>query len=248
MGILNPKPRAERYRKGLTRLPELHWRRRFVRWLLLLLVKLVVRLLLRPEVAGREHFQDRGPLLVVSNHLGDADVLLGLAYAPYPIEIVAKVELHELPLVGRLMESYGVIWLHRGQPDRKAIRAVLSGLAQGRAIAIAPEGRESVTGGLEEGTQGAAYLALKAEVPLLPVVFTGTENEKVYGQLKRGRRPRVTLRVGPVFHLPAEGERHTAVEAGTRQIMQTLASMLPEAYRGIYKETGGSLVHGKPKI
>ena len=59
------------------------------------------------------------------------------------------------------MDWYGTIWVHRGRPDRRALRAALNGLAEGRMLAIAPEGRESISGELEQGTDGAAYIALR---------------------------------------------------------------------------------------
>ena len=55
-----------------------------------------------------------------------------------------------------------MIWVHRGQPDRRAMRAALDALAEGRMVTLAPEGRQSVIGGLEEGNPGAAFLALKS--------------------------------------------------------------------------------------
>src|SRR4030067_146028 len=117
--------------------------------------------------------------MVVSNHLGDADLIVGMAYSPYEVEILSKAELYDYPILGKLMDAYGVIWVHRGQPDRRALRAALEALRQGRVVGIAPEGRESLTGSLEEGTGGAAYLALKADGPILPVTFTGTQKATV---------------------------------------------------------------------
>ena len=69
---------------------------------------------------------------------------------------MGKIELSEHWLVGPVFRGYGVIYVHRGQPDRKAIRAALEGLAEDRLIVLAPEGRESLEGRLEEGTGGAA--------------------------------------------------------------------------------------------
>lgn len=133
------------------------------------------------------------------------------------------------------MDWYGIIWLHRGQADRRAIRAALDGLAEGRIIIIAPEGRYTLTGGLEEGSLGAAFLALKADVPIVPVVVIGTENERVYGHLKRLRRAPVRLRVGEAFRIGQQAERREWMREGTRQIMAALASLLPDEYRGAYK-------------
>jgi 1-acyl-sn-glycerol-3-phosphate acyltransferase len=100
-------------------------------------------------------------------------------------------------LVGPI-PRYGVIYVHRGRPDRKAIRAALDGLAEGRMLALAPEGRQAVDGKLEEGTEGAAFLAMKTGAIIVPVAMTGTENENIYNRKWR-RRARVTLSVGKPF-------------------------------------------------
>jgi 1-acyl-sn-glycerol-3-phosphate acyltransferase len=151
--------------------------------------------------------------------------------------------MQDFPVVGKLMDGYGIIWVNRGQPDRRALRAALQGLSQGRSVAIAPEGRESISGALEEGTRGAAYLALKSGVPILPVTLTGTENWRVFGNLKRFKRTAISVTVGKPFYLDAADNQQHALKQGTLKIMQMLASQLPEEYRGIYRtgESNGML-------
>lgn len=105
-------------------------------------------------------------------------------------------------------------------------------------IAIAPEGRESLTGAMEEGTSGAAYMALKTGAALLPVALTGTENRALIANLRRLRRTRMTLTIGAPFHLEAGGDRQADIQRGTEQIMQTIAKLLPPAYRGVYNQEG----------
>jgi 1-acyl-sn-glycerol-3-phosphate acyltransferase len=230
-----PKPRAEISHPELVRLPRLSSGRCLARKILIFLTRVVVWLFVDLKITGRENIPDQGPLLIVSNHLGDADAFIGLGVPRVSVEIVAKIELYAIPILGALMSAYGVIWIHRGQADRRAIRVILEALAEGRVVALAPEGRESVTGGLEEGTEGAAYLAVKANVPILPVTFTGTRNEQIYTNLKRMRRSHVNITIGPVFHLPREDDWRAAVHAGTTMIMQTLARQLPIDYQGVYK-------------
>ena len=199
-------------------------------------VRLLVWLFTETRTEGLEQVPHHGPIMVVSNHLGDADLIVGMAYSPYEVEILSKAELYDYPILGKLMDAYGVIWVHRGQPDRRALRAALEALRQGRVVGIAPEGRESLTGSLEEGTGGAAYLALKADVPILPVTFTGTENARVYANLKRLRKTQVTMTVGPQFRLENQPDRRRAMDAGTQKVMQTLAEQLPPEYHGVYAE------------
>jgi 1-acyl-sn-glycerol-3-phosphate acyltransferase len=199
--------------------------------------KLLTFLLLRAEVNGLENFPRRGPAVIVFNHLGDADAVLMTATLPFrsPVEGIGKIELNEHWLVGPVFRAYGIIWVHRGQPDRRALRAALDGLAEGRMVTLAPEGRQSVIGGLEEGNAGAAFLALKSGAPIVPIGITGTENSNVYGHLKRWRRALVTLTVGKPFSLAQYADRQQTMQEGTLQIMERLASLLPESYRGRYK-------------
>ena len=230
-----PKPVSEVWRPELTRLPRLHWARRcfrgFGRWL----CRTVITVCTKATVEGLENFPRSGPALVVVNHLGDADGALLVGSVPASLDALGKVELYDLPILGKMMNWYGIIWLHRGRPDRRAMRAALDGLAEGRMLIIAPEGRYSLIGGLEEGEQGAAFLAYKADVPIVPVAVIGTENAHVYGHLKRLRRAPVTLRVGKAFRLSQQADRHEMMRAGTRQIMEALANLLPESYRGAYR-------------
>jgi len=185
-------------------------------------------------VRGMENFPRRGPALVVINHLGDADAVLLGAVMPVAIDGMGKIELNEHWLVGPMFRAYGIIYIHRGRPDRKAIRAVLDGLAEGRIIALAPEGRQSLDGKLESGNEGAAFLAMKSGAIIVPVAMTGTENDNIYNR-KWWQRARVTLSVGKPFKLQEQADRQKMLRDGTEQIMESLARLLPESYVGNYK-------------
>src|SRR5512140_3192941 len=207
-----PKPVTEVWRPELVALPRftpgLRLRRGFMRVLAQFLTAITMRL----TVSGLENFPKHGPALVVINHLGDADVVPLLAILPFsPIEGLGKIELYDHWFVGPVFRFYGIVWIHRGRPDRKAIRAALEALAEGRMVGLAPEGRQSLIGGLEEGNDGAAFLALKSGAPLVPVALTGTENSNVYGHLKRLQRAPVTLSVGKPFFLQEYPDRQKMI-------------------------------------
>jgi 1-acyl-sn-glycerol-3-phosphate acyltransferase len=237
-----PKPISKVWRPDLTCLPTLNQGRRVFRRLTQLLCRLIVLACTKATISGLENYPRRGPALVVINHLGDPDAILLLAGLPDLPEVIGKIELRDIPMLRLVAELYGVIWIHRGQPDRRAISVALEALRQGRRILIAPEGRESVSGALETGTEGTAFLALKTGVPVVPVTITGSEFRRIESNIKKFHRTPLTIRVGNPFVLPqlvqSDGEGKSrgqnALLEGTRLIMETLARQLPPAYRGVY--------------
>lgn len=229
-----PKPVSKDYRPWIIYLPRRTWIRRLVRRFYQIVCRLALKLLARVQVQGFENFPTLGPALIVTNHLGDADIPLGLAYLPVQPEVLAKTELRQFPLLGWAMQAYGAIWLHRGRPDRKALRVALLALGEGRFLAIAPEGQESLSGALEAGTGGAAYLATKSGVTILPITFTGTENWRVIQDLLHLRRPSFNLTIGQPFHIPTLADTRQTIRQGTETIMYRLARQLPAKYQGIY--------------
>ena len=235
---LPPKPVAEKYQPELTRLPDHTWTRFIKRRILWMIARFLVFLRIRLTVHGLENFPKHGPGLIVLNHLGDADIVVILSQLrTWRVDILGASNLHDdVPWIGRLGDMYGVIWLHRGRPDRRALSFALEALELGRFVSIAPEGRESVVGGLEEGLNGAAFLALKANVPIIPITVTGTEKPRIYNFKQWGQRTPVTMNVGKPFHLETNGDRHESLRLGTERIMRELARLLPPEYQGMYRE------------
>ena len=233
---LPPKPVSEVWRPELTRLPEYTFWRRLARRSLLLLGRFIVWSRLRVQARGLENFPAHGPALIVLNHLGDADIVVILSQLRrLDVDALGASNLYDLLALRVVAQMYGVIWLHRGQPDRRALSCAIESLQRGRFVTIAPEGRESVAGGLEQGLDGAAFLALRADVPIVPIAVTNTENARVYPALKRWPRLPVTMTVGQPFRLAKSGDRHADLKNGTDQIMRQLASLLPPEYQGAYR-------------
>jgi 1-acyl-sn-glycerol-3-phosphate acyltransferase len=233
--IQPPKPVTEVWMPDLVTLPRLTVPRRLFRWWFLSFIKFTRLILMRATIRGLENFPKKGPALVVFNHIGDLDGFLVGSVLSFPPDAIVKIETRdERWLVGRIIRAYGFIYIHRGMPDRRALRAVLDGLAEGRVVVLAPEGRQTLTGGLEEGTDGTTFLALKSGAPIIPVALTGTQNPRVYGNLKKWKRSDVTVTIGKPFYVEEQLDRHESMPAGTRRIMEELAKLLPKEYRGKY--------------
>ena len=103
-------------------------------------------------------------------------------------------------------------------------------------MAVAPEGTRSRTGGLQQGRDGAVYLASRTGATIIPVVAWG--QERAFEAWRRLRRPEIHVRIGAPIHLPPGAERGRTAELHgyTDELMLTLARMLPEQYRGVYAE------------
>jgi 1-acyl-sn-glycerol-3-phosphate acyltransferase len=198
--------------------------------------RLAARLLFRLAVTGRENVPPSGAVLLTMNHLGGADPILVIAFAPRPVAAAGKVEIFDWPVLGWVAKTYGMIPLRRGEADREALQRLLAELARGQALLIAPEGRESHTGTLEAGKGGPAFLAQHAGAPILPIAITGTAWNRILPAWRRLRRPCVTLTFGAPYRLPPNIKRSAAVEL----IMRRIAAMLPAEYQGVYAGAGGN--------
>ena len=199
----------------------------------------VLRPLIPLRLSGVESIPLAGPLLVVSNHLSNADPpLLSIAF-PRPLFLMGKSELFRHPAFGSLLRRLGGFPVERGTADRAALRHALRLLDQGMAVCVFPEGGRSRTGALVPAFPGVGLLALQSRAPVLPVGITGSEYFPVNGEWPP-RRPReaprgVAIRFGEPFQVPeqVDGTRVKADEA-TRLMMTRVAALLPENYQGVY--------------
>jgi 1-acyl-sn-glycerol-3-phosphate acyltransferase len=192
----------------------------------------------RFEVRGREHVPRNGGVLVAANHLNLADppvVGVSLGRATF---FMAKEELFRSAFSGYFVSRFGAFPVHRGQLDREALRQAESILSRSKALVMFPEGaRKGSESHLAEGYLGAALIAGRAGVPVLPVGITGTE--AMVGWKWVLRRPRITVRVGKPFRLPSAAgkKRRAELTANTSLIMASIAALLPPEYRNSHDGT-----------
>ena len=186
------------------------------------------------KVEGLENVPPMGPLIIVSNHQSNMDPPILAASIPRNITYMAKRGLFRNPLASRFLKAYGAFPLNQSGNDLGAIQRSVRILEQDGTLGIFPEGTRS-PGGMRKAIPGIAVIALRSRAPILPVGIVGTE---VIGPPWQVAMPKgaFTIRIGQPFTIPhMEGAIvRGQFEAITTMIMERVAAMLPESYRGAY--------------
>ena len=187
------------------------------------------------EIEGKENIPPKGPLLVVCNHLSNADPPIVMMAFNRQLFSLAKKELFANIISRWFFSTVGAFPVNRNGNDRLALRWVIQGLSQDKAIIIFPEGNRSKSGAMIKASPGIGYLAIKSQAPILPVAVTGSEKIK---QIWRLPFPFCSLkvRIGTAFTIPyIEGRLNgPLIQDIADTIMIRIADLLPPNYRGSY--------------
>lgn len=180
----------------------------------------------RVEVEGLDKIHRGGHYVFCGNHLSYMDTPVVLTHIPVQFRFLAKRGLFQIPFLGTHLAQAGHVPVPRDDP-RAAVRTMTHAaeLLHKRAISllIFPEGGRSPDGLLQPFKEGAAYIAIKAQVPLVPIALTGTRDVMAMGSavLRRGV---VHLRIGDP--IPTEGlllkDRERLTSAARERIVDML--------------------------
>jgi 1-acyl-sn-glycerol-3-phosphate acyltransferase len=202
------------------------------------IVRFIMGIITDIEIIGLENIP-QGNALAASNHLGRLDTAALLCVVDREDIIMAVAEKYKNhPLYGAIGRAVNGIWLNRFEADFAALREILLRMQKGGLMVIAPEGTRSKTEALQPGKMGVAFLASKSGYPVFPVALTGTEDRRVVENLKRFRKSKIKVVIGEPFmiEIPKGKGREEAMQTATDEIMCRIGAMLPESYRGVYKD------------
>lgn len=201
------------------------------------IMKGLLKVLAKVEFYGLEHLPTEGGVIVATNHLSRIDIPV-LFITPTRPDITALVtdKYQEHLLFAWIVKTAEAIWIDRSKADFTAFRASLDVLKSGKALGISPEGTRSESGELLEGKSGTILIADKANVPIVPVGLSGTD--QVLPSLLKLRRQRVVVRYGPGFRVPPieRDQREEQLQYYTDEMMVRIAAVLPPDQRGFYKD------------
>ena len=180
------------------------------------------------KVEGLDKIARDGSYVFVSNHLSYMDTPVALASIPVRFRFLAKRGLFQIPFLGWHLGRAGHIRVPR--EDARAAVKTMALAAQvireeGISLLIFPEGGRSHTGELAPFQEGAAYIAVRAGVPLVPIALQGTREILPFGS-GHVRSGLVTMRVGD----PIPTDQVQLRDRGriTAQLRDRIASMLEE--------------------
>jgi 1-acyl-sn-glycerol-3-phosphate acyltransferase len=166
--------------------------------------QLLLRLTFRLRVIGTENLPSEGPVLLAGNHSGFLDGPIVMIMLPRPSAFLVKSELYAGPL-RHVLNFARQIPIHRGTPDRAALRAALGVLAGDGVLGVFPEGTRG-SGDLATIQHGIGYLALRGMCPVVPVVCKGTANALPKGKVFPRWRAPIEVVFGPAFTIDVTGD------------------------------------------
>jgi 1-acyl-sn-glycerol-3-phosphate acyltransferase len=185
----------------------------FARWV----VELFCRTYFRVEIRGRNHVPKSGPYVIAPVHRSIVDTLLAGCLTHRRIRFMGKDSLWKYRGAGEFLSSLGAFPVHRGTPDREALRRCEAALRDGEPVVLFPEGTRQSGPIVQPLFEGAAFVAARTGVAIVPVGIGGSEWAMPKG--KKGIRPvKVVMVVGPPLPAP---ERPAGARVSRRSVAET---------------------------
>lgn len=214
----DPAAPPTRFRRGLYR---------FVAALIIGLSKLLFRI----RIVGAENMPEDGPYVLAPVHRSNLDFALVVSCAGTGLprlRYLAKDTLWK-GAWGTLWTALGAVPVHRGSPDREALRACVDILLAGEPLVMFPEGTRQSGTQVQELFDGPAYVQARTGVPIVPVGIGGSEAAMPKGA-KFIRPRRIVLTVGTPLTAPEKNAKGRVPRRAVRARTDELHTVLQELF------------------
>lgn len=173
-----------------------------VTWVFLLVLN---KTLWRLKIYRKENVPASGPFVLAPVHRSFIDFALTSSITTRRMRYMGKDSLWKVSLFGKFLSALGAYPVHRGGADREALKRTVEVLEGGEPVVIFPEGTRQTGAKVEDLFEGAAYVASKVGVPIVPVGIGGSEQALPKGK-KLPRPVKITIVVGEPMSPPAPSE------------------------------------------
>jgi 1-acyl-sn-glycerol-3-phosphate acyltransferase len=182
------------------------------------------------EVQGLERLRPGQSYVLISNHLSNFDIWCTLARMPFDVRFVAKKELLRVPVLGQALAISNHIVIDRGDPESAIARinAAAADTEEGMGILFYAEGTRSRDGKVHEFKKGGVSLALRTQLPIVPMSVSGTRKFLPRGcaVIRPGGRVRIVLGEP----IPTAGVPFEARDALNERVRQVVLSHFVEDF------------------
>ncbi len=224
---------------------------RVLYWFVRNATSILSRLYFRASYQGLDNVPATGAFVLAPVHRSNLDFALMSVVTKRRMRYMGKESLWKYPRFGRVIAAMGAYPVSRGTADRQALNRTIEVLGEGDGLVLFPEGTRRSGPVVEELFEGAAFVASRAGVPIVPVGIGGTERSMPKGA--RFPRPvKVRVIVGPPIHPPPlpEGRRHPprrSVHELTHALQRELQRLLDQAEGRSPAENPGGGVNQVPR-
>jgi 1-acyl-sn-glycerol-3-phosphate acyltransferase len=187
------------------------------------------RLFWRLRIDGREHVPTSGAFVLAPVHRSNVDTPLVSSVTKRRLRFMGKDSMWKIGLIGRLFTALGAFPVHRGTADREALRRTMEVIQGGEPVVIFPEGTRQTGPLVQPLFEGAAYVAVRTGVPIVPVGIGGSEAAMPKGS-KMLRPVRVHIVIGEPLHPPARAEGERAPRRVIHELTEQLHTRLQDLF------------------
>ncbi|MGC4032937.1 MAG: lysophospholipid acyltransferase family protein [Tepidisphaeraceae bacterium] len=205
------------------------------------MVRFVSGMYLRHRIVHAERLRRPGPFVLACTHIGHLEPAILGAWMQRPVHWVAREEFFRFGPAARLLRRLGAIRVDRRGVPVSAIRESVRRLHHGEIVGIFPEGGrthgddQAIHGGEIKG--GACLIALRAGVPIVPVVMLGTDRLQTIHPWIPGQRTTITTLIGSPI-TPATIDNKNLFRQARRDMTAQLANAFVDLYASHQKNLG----------
>jgi 1-acyl-sn-glycerol-3-phosphate acyltransferase len=187
----------------------------------------------RARVVGKHNIPKSGPFLLAPIHRSNIDTPLAAAVTSRRMRFMGKDTIWKVKPIGWIISSLGAFPVTRGSADREALKRCIAVLESGEPLVLFPEGTRQSGPLVQPLFDGAAYVAVKAGVPIIPVGIGGSEGVMPKGSKMIYPRKCVLVVGEPIVAQTDEAGRipRSAVKDVTEQLSVDLQRLFDEAQR-----------------